>query len=239
MEVDDSLSGGDSMCMGSTDEDETDDIGGVAIEVNTNDEEMRQSVDEGQHRLNISAERPASEVKYTVDSTAQEKLELQPLDHQNVDESLSEPCQQNISKVDGKELFEQEALLPLAHDANSVTKDVTTNDSPAVASDSLANYHGGPEPSGGISKLPPYRPYQSPFSMFKSYRFHPEYSKTVTSGFRSLTYSHNIDPKDPFCQTELAEGECNDPTCGFQHFGKVGLTGTYLFGSQFQDSADI
>jgi len=242
MEADGSFSGGDSMSMGSTDEDETDDIGGVAIEANTNDEELRQSADESQPQINVSAMLPASEVNYAVDSKAQDKqLELQPWNYQNFDEALSEPCQQKISTVNRTEPSEQEQTpFPPAHDAESVTKDVTTNESPAVASDSLANYHSGPEPTGGIAKLPQYRPYESPFSMFKSYRFHPEYPKTVASGFRSLTYSHNIDPKDPFCQTELAEGECNDPTCGFQHFGKVGLTGTnHLFGVQFEDLVDV
>jgi hypothetical protein len=75
-----------------------------------------------------------------------------------------------------------------------------------------------------------YVPYESPLTMFKAYRFHPEYSQKVTTGFRSLTYSHKIDPQgNPFCETELSQGVCNDPTCEFQHFGKVGLTGTYMF----------
>lgn len=73
----------------------------------------------------------------------------------------------------------------------------------------------------------PYVPYESPLSMFKAYRFHPEYSQKV-SGFRSLTYSHAIEPFTEFCATELNGGVCNDTTCHFQHFGKgvVELTGT-------------
>lgn len=84
-----------------------------------------------------------------------------------------------------------------------------------------------------------YVPYESPLTMFKAYRFHPEYSQKVTRGFRSLTYSHKIDPKgNPFCETELSQGVCNDPTCEFQHFGKVGLTGMYHFHFLYEIVAD-
>lgn len=129
---------------------------------------------------------------------------------------------------------------PVIHDAKRVpSHPVTKTTNPETTRES------SPEPpllvdddleplSVDSPKRRTYVPYESPLTMFKAYRFHPEYSKTVSNGFSSLTYSHTIDPKgNPFCETELSQGMCNDPTCEFQHFGKVGLTGMhfFLFGS--------
>lgn len=71
----------------------------------------------------------------------------------------------------------------------------------------------------------PFKPYQSPLRMFKSYRYHPSYSKDVSGGFMSLTFSHQIDPEKPFCQYESAGGACNDPECPDQHFRDATITG--------------
>lgn len=70
---------------------------------------------------------------------------------------------------------------------------------------------------------PPFVPYESPLRKFKSYRYHPEYSKDVSGGFRSMTYSHQIDPEKPICRFEAAGGTCNDDECDSQHFRGMGL----------------
>lgn len=69
-----------------------------------------------------------------------------------------------------------------------------------------------------------FTPYQSPLRYFKSYRFHPDFLKDVTNGFRSLTYSNAINPQNPICQYEFG-GVCNDESCANQHFHKMGLSG--------------
>ncbi|MCJ1385177.1 hypothetical protein MMC17_008298 [Xylographa soralifera] len=69
-----------------------------------------------------------------------------------------------------------------------------------------------------------FTPYQSPLNIFTSYRYHPKYVLEVDGGFRSLTYSHKIDPKEPLCRWELAGGTCNDDSCKYQHFRSMSLT---------------
>lgn len=71
-------------------------------------------------------------------------------------------------------------------------------------------------------------PYESPLRMFKSYRYHPSFSKDVPGGFLSMTYSHQIDPDKPLCQCEAEGGTCNDPTCTNQHFRAMKISGEKL-----------
>ncbi|KAF1816674.1 hypothetical protein P152DRAFT_388404 [Eremomyces bilateralis CBS 781.70] len=60
--------------------------------------------------------------------------------------------------------------------------------------------------------------------MFRSYRYHPHYSQNVRGGFRSLTYSHSIDPNKPICMNDI-DGVCTDPKCKKgQHWNKMGLS---------------
>ncbi|KIX98153.1 uncharacterized protein Z520_06233 [Fonsecaea multimorphosa CBS 102226] len=68
-----------------------------------------------------------------------------------------------------------------------------------------------------------YVPYKTPLSSFKNYRFHSDYPDTVKTGYRSLTYSNNIDPSRPLCPTELSGEVCADPHCEEQHFAQLGL----------------
>lgn len=68
-------------------------------------------------------------------------------------------------------------------------------------------------------------PYKTPLSAFKTYRFHAAFNDTVKHGYRSLTYSNNIDPSRPLCPTELNGEMCMDPRCEEQHFGQLGLPG--------------
>lgn len=70
-----------------------------------------------------------------------------------------------------------------------------------------------------------YTPYESPLTRFKAYRYHPQYSHSVSGGFKSLTYSHEIDPTKPVCPFETAGGICNDSACEGQHFRAMGISG--------------
>jgi hypothetical protein len=71
-----------------------------------------------------------------------------------------------------------------------------------------------------------YTPYQSPLSSFQSFRYHEQFAKEPPKdGYRSLTYSNNIDPAVPLCLTELAGGICQNPMCSEQHFRHLGLSG--------------
>ncbi|KAL2833153.1 hypothetical protein BJY01DRAFT_225435 [Aspergillus pseudoustus] len=70
-----------------------------------------------------------------------------------------------------------------------------------------------------------FSPYVSPLRLFKSYRFHPSYNDEVSDSYRSLTYSHNIDPLKSLCPFESSGGVCNDRSCEFQHFRDMALSG--------------
>ena len=76
-----------------------------------------------------------------------------------------------------------------------------------------------------ISKPAHFTPYESPLKQFKSYRYYPGYLSEVSRGFRSLTYSHGIDPEKPICRFESAGGVCNDDSCDGQHFRNMSLSG--------------
>lgn len=76
-------------------------------------------------------------------------------------------------------------------------------------------------------KMGHFTPYQSPLKQFKSYRYHPQYLKEVSNGFRSLTYSHTINPEIPLCRYEL-NGVCNDDSCQNQHLRSIVLSGALI-----------
>ncbi|KAG0300454.1 Zinc finger C3H1 domain-containing protein [Dissophora globulifera] len=66
--------------------------------------------------------------------------------------------------------------------------------------------------------------YTSPLTMFRSYRFSPQYKEQAREGYHSLTYSNKIDPMQPMCIYELSGGSCNDDACKSQHLRNVKLT---------------
>lgn len=70
-----------------------------------------------------------------------------------------------------------------------------------------------------------FTPYESPLKVFKAYRYHPEYSATVSTGFGSMTYCHKIDASKALCQYEADGGVCNDTQCQGQHFREMQLAG--------------
>ncbi|KAI5291768.1 hypothetical protein KEM54_000290 [Ascosphaera aggregata] len=69
-----------------------------------------------------------------------------------------------------------------------------------------------------------YTPYVTPLCNFRAYRFHPDFLNRVTGGFRSLTYSNQIDPNKELCGFELSGGVCNDKTCQYQHLADMALS---------------
>ncbi|EPS34834.1 hypothetical protein PDE_09798 [Penicillium oxalicum 114-2] len=66
--------------------------------------------------------------------------------------------------------------------------------------------------------------YVSPLRYFKAYRYHPRYTNEVSDGYRSLTYSNDINPMKYLCKYEFAGGVCNDRSCQFQHFRDMSLS---------------
>ncbi|KAJ5176655.1 uncharacterized protein N7482_002532 [Penicillium canariense] len=69
-----------------------------------------------------------------------------------------------------------------------------------------------------------FSPYVSPLRYFNAYRYHPGYAEEVSDGYRSLTYSHDINSMKYLCPYELAGGVCNDRSCEFQHFRDMNLS---------------
>lgn len=77
-----------------------------------------------------------------------------------------------------------------------------------------------------------FTPYKTPRSYFKNFRYYDQFPEIVPSGYKSLTFSNNIDPRRPFCATDLSGQACEDPTCQEQHFRQVVMTGACNGSSQ-------
>ncbi|KAJ5280108.1 hypothetical protein N7478_005480 [Penicillium angulare] len=82
----------------------------------------------------------------------------------------------------------------------------------------------GSNTSTAVTPGSKFTPYISPLRHFKAYRYHPAFTDDVSSGYRSLTYSHDIDAMKYFCPYEMAGGVCNDRSCEFQHFRDINLS---------------
>ncbi|KAI7473045.1 hypothetical protein KC351_g11309 [Hortaea werneckii] len=166
---------------------------------------------------------------------------------QQADESDEESSSE--SSVDDDEEYEPE---PVSQPANPPAP-IVINEGPSLSAETISSAAAIPEQLLAESDLAPelqptapsslsqedtaegqknsrshYTPYISPLACFRDYRFHPAYTDTVSGGYRSLTYSHRIDPWNAFCPFELQGGTCNDRSCGFQHFGNIGLSDTVL-----------
>ncbi|KAM3417105.1 hypothetical protein BST61_g8681 [Cercospora zeina] len=68
-----------------------------------------------------------------------------------------------------------------------------------------------------------YCPYESPLRRFKDYRYHPEFTNTVSGGFKSLSFNHKIDAEKLVCPFEIERGQCDVASCGYQHFQEMVL----------------
>jgi len=67
--------------------------------------------------------------------------------------------------------------------------------------------------------------YHSPLEYFRAYRFHPRFFDEVSGGLKSLTYSSKIDIEQMLCPSESVGEECVSPTCEYQHFNNMVLSG--------------
>ncbi|PGH03129.1 hypothetical protein AJ79_07456 [Helicocarpus griseus UAMH5409] len=105
----------------------------------------------------------------------------------------------------------------LARDVTALTLD--PQDAMAEASIDSSK---GKDDSSRVNRY--FTPYNSPLRLFKAYRYHPRYTEDVNGGYRSLTYSHNIDPQSYVCPYEATGGACNDHSCEYQHFRDMTLS---------------
>lgn len=95
-------------------------------------------------------------------------------------------------------------------------------------SEALVASAPAPGPASDIPQTA-FVPYESPLRYFHAYRFHPEYSQSVSGGLRSLTYSNKIDVKQEICPDELASKSCpRGKECEFQHFENMQAPGMYI-----------
>ncbi|KAJ5759947.1 hypothetical protein N7520_007103 [Penicillium odoratum] len=90
--------------------------------------------------------------------------------------------------------------------------------------DSQVETLGNRTSSASATSQSKFTPYVSPLRSFKAYRYHPAYAENVSDGYRSLTYSHEINEDTCLCPYELAGGVCNDRSCQFQHFRDMTLS---------------
>ncbi|KAJ5647430.1 hypothetical protein N7490_003802 [Penicillium lividum] len=90
--------------------------------------------------------------------------------------------------------------------------------------DSQVEIPGNRTSSASAISQSKFTPYVSPLRSFKAYRYHPAYAENVSDGYRSLTYSHEINEDTCLCPYELAGGVCNDRSCQFQHFRDMTLS---------------
>ncbi|EZF99669.1 hypothetical protein H113_00768 [Trichophyton rubrum MR1459] len=104
-------------------------------------------------------------------------------------------------------------------DAHALTLSNQEADSPAILAPSTNDADASLHQSNCR-----FSPYRSPLKLFRAYRYHPDFTNLTSGGFRSLTYSHDIDPHKPLCDLEIAGGVCDAPSCGFQHFRDMNLS---------------
>ncbi|EXJ83920.1 hypothetical protein A1O1_07549 [Capronia coronata CBS 617.96] len=149
------------------------------------------------------------------------------------DDIADEPVEEGevVSAVSPETKVDDAESGPQLTEANRLTN--LTQDAPADDSQ---------ESSPILDINPPpkthFVPYKTPLSAFKTYRFHPAYNETVKTGFRSLTYSNQIDPSRPLCPTELSGEPCRDSKCEEQHFSQLGLSDEKIL-VQMSSAADI
>ncbi|ORY83269.1 hypothetical protein BCR37DRAFT_379298 [Protomyces lactucae-debilis] len=123
----------------------------------------------------------------------------------------------------------KQSTRPAAQPA-PLTKDTAINEPPTQttlpgrsteqANDAIDSLKQVPQQSNGYPSR-----YISPLHQFKSYKFHQEFPRTVSSGFRSKSYFHKINHEKMFCEAECLGGTCSVATCSAQHFQKIVMTG--------------
>ncbi|KAK2748894.1 hypothetical protein FQN57_007177 [Myotisia sp. PD_48] len=131
-------------------------------------------------------------------------------EHRSSSVSRSISVEETAVETNGPQLDQEMDTLTLNSQLPSPTEAVTdTKDGQDKSMSTLAHR---------------FSPYKSPLNLFKAYRYHPNYTDNIDGGFRSLTYSHNIDPHKPLCDFEMSGGTCNDRSCHYQHFRDMDLS---------------
>ncbi|KAJ4355113.1 hypothetical protein N0V95_003195 [Ascochyta clinopodiicola] len=194
-------------------------------QVSTEDEEAYEPPD---------VEEEMTEVAPTTDALQVEALSPGDADDGAMDIATSSSESEDSDSDSGEETHselgesgsEMHATQQDAHIANDLAPELQpetlATTAPVVAhSDDIPIIEEEPE-------IPRFTPYESPLRMFKSYRYHPNFSQDVDGGFLSMTFSHQIDPETPLCPFESAGGSCNDPECPNQHFRGMGINGEKL-----------
>jgi len=70
-------------------------------------------------------------------------------------------------------------------------------------------------------------PYESPLTMFRSYRMCSAFQSAWHNSVTSQTWSHVLDPCKPLCMFEH-RGKCNDDACPWQHMASYTLDDAHL-----------
>ncbi|CAG9995929.1 unnamed protein product [Clonostachys byssicola] len=152
---------------------------------------------------------------HSPDAREPEELELQTL-MQESDKSPSfspEPAENSSHETSDNE---QQAVLPAP-----LTKSISTGQvESTTASPREENHQEKLDSRPGSSFVP----YDSSLRPFRAYRFHPQFNNSVPGGFRSLTYSNNIDANLEVCPDQLAGQACSrGDMCPYQHFEAMQL----------------
>ncbi|KAI4225707.1 MAG: hypothetical protein L6R36_003711 [Xanthoria steineri] len=127
--------------------------------------------------------------------------------------AVAEP---SFSPADANDTLQANPVSPDALPAVIDQVDVEREASVQSASEQTRSLHGN-------DKHGYFVPYESPLQQFHAYRYHPDFVSSIGSGYRSLTYSHNIDARKPICPFEIG-GRCNDASCDNQHFSSMNLS---------------
>ncbi|OAX83480.1 hypothetical protein ACJ72_02150 [Emergomyces africanus] len=112
----------------------------------------------------------------------------------------------------------------VAADSYSVSRDVNTLTLETQGSVTQLGADSAKDKEAGERVHRYFTPYSSPLKLFRAYRYHPRFTEDINGGYRSLTYSHNIDPHNSICPYEAAGGYCNDHLCEYQHFRDMTLS---------------
>ncbi|KAL2117798.1 hypothetical protein VTJ04DRAFT_7458 [Mycothermus thermophilus] len=117
---------------------------------------------------------------------------------------------------DVEPMTDAEPPVPMPEQISNVTRPRE----PILELETQGTGNGQKESASTTSGSSVFKPYESALRMFRDYRFHPEYEKTVAGGLKSLTYSHQMDPFKELCPYELAKQQCPEK-CEYQHFADI------------------
>lgn len=144
------------------------------------------------------------------------------------DVSMDDGSDQSDDEVsDAYEPAEAEAAEPTSEEDIAIHDQVHAQAEPREESPERLDVASAPTTSLPTAPRSSFVPYDSPLHYFRSFRFHPQFHDQVQGGLRSLTYSNQIDARQPLCPDELAGRDCpRGRECEFQHFNVIQAPGT-------------